>query len=106
LIEDPWRSFDCPDNREGCTVEFDDPEYTDKGRDTLYYARALQEPTEMINGDPFSCEAFDDTGNCIRYRRCDFISRPDDQCLGMNQERAWSSPLFINFPLTEESGTP
>lgn len=103
LIEDPWRSFDCVDTGEGCTVTFDDPEYADSGRDTLYYARALQQPTEMVNGEPFACEQQDQAGNCIRYRRCDYINRPNDQCLGMNRERAWSSPLFINFPPIDET---
>lgn len=98
LIEDPWRSFDCPPNNEGCVVEFDDPEYSNNGRDTLYYARALQQATEMVNGEPFACEEQDTNGDCIRYRRCDFVNYPDDQCLGKNRERAWSSPLFINFP--------
>jgi len=96
LIEDPWRSFECPPSREGCVIRFDDPDW-DPERETVYYVRALQEPTPAVGGDPLRCER-DEHGNCIRARSCpaagpDF--KPGDDCLMPAQERAWSSPIFV-----------
>lgn len=90
LIEDPWRRLDCPADGQGCVVEFTDPDFQ---RDTLYYVRALQEPTPAINGEPL---ALDDDGNalpCYGDYRTDF----NDDCLAPAQERAWSSPIFVNY---------
>ena len=99
LIEDPWRSFECPASREGCQVSFEDSDW-DPSRETVYYVRALQQPTLAIGGDPLRCER-DEHGNCVRARACpasgpDFD--PDDNCLSPVQERAWSSPIFLRGP--------
>ena len=39
LIEDSWKVLTCEPNPAGCTVEFDDPDFS---RDTVYYVRAKQ----------------------------------------------------------------
>ncbi len=96
LIEDPWRVFDCPHTESGCTVTFEDREWTPE-REHLYYVRALQEPTDAVNGDPMRCERNDD-GRCIRARFCPASGErfdPDDDCLAPVNERAWSSPIWI-----------
>ncbi|MDG2303635.1 MAG: DUF3604 domain-containing protein [Candidatus Binatia bacterium] len=97
LIEDPWRSFECAGGHDGCTVEFDDPEFVPGQREYVYYVRALQEPSPAVNGDPMRCER-DEEGACVRSNPCpasgpDFD--PEDECLSMVQERAWSSPIFV-----------
>ena len=97
LIEDPWRTFDCPAGADGCVVEFEDPEFAAGRREFVYYVRALQEATPAVNGDPMRCER-DDSGACVGATPCpaagpDFD--PDDECLSMVQERAWSSPIFV-----------
>ncbi len=96
LIEDPWRSFDCPPSAEGCEIHFEDSEW-DPRRETVYYVRALQEATPAVNGDPMRCER-DSQGRCIRARPCP-ASGPDfekrDDCLNAVRERAWSSPIFV-----------
>jgi hypothetical protein len=99
LIEDPWRRFDCPPAPAGCVVTFQDDEFTSAGRDALYYARALQEETPAINGANTRTE-FDDAGAAIGVDLCfgGYRTPFDDDCLAPVQERAWSSPIFVNQP--------
>lgn len=97
LIEDPWKSFDCPADPNGCTVTFEDDEFATSGRDVLYYVRALQEPTPAINGANLRT-TFDAQGNAIATKPCfgDYRTPFDDDCLAPVQERAWSSPIFVD----------
>lgn len=96
LIEDPWRSFPCADDGDGCVVEFEDPDFLLSGREVLYYVRAVQEPTKAINGDGLRCE-WNDAGECVRVRPCygDDRTPAADDCLAEVEERAWSSPIFL-----------
>lgn len=98
LIEDPWRSFDCTDDPAGCQVEFTDEEFTGSGREALYYVRAIQEPTTMINAANLRCE-YDEKGECIAVNPCygDYRTPQDEDCLAPAQQRAWSSPIFVAF---------
>ncbi|MAE96276.1 MAG: hypothetical protein CL910_16615 [Deltaproteobacteria bacterium] len=95
-IQDPWRSFPCRGEGEGCRVAFEDPD--PPAGEVLYYARALQAPTEAVGGDPLSCER-DEAGRCVRAELC--VSAGYDQpvpeaCRAPVQERAWSSPIFVS----------
>jgi len=92
LIEDPWRRFDCAPDPAGCKVRFRDEEYSSLARDALYYARALEETRPAILGDPLRTR-FDAAGQPIAIDICD----GDDDCLAPIQERAWSSPIFVDF---------
>ncbi len=98
LIEAPWRTFDCAPDPEGCTVEFDDPEYAELGRDTVYYARAIQEATPAVNGENLGCEGDSDV-QCKRVRLCvaEDPEGPAGDCLAPIEERAWSSPIFMDY---------
>jgi hypothetical protein len=106
LIEDPWRSFECEPDPAGCAVQFEDPEFATAGREALYYVRALQEPSLAVNADPLRCER-DEIGRCIRSRPC-YASGPQfdpaDDCLSPVEERAWSSPIFIEHAAGAEGG--
>ena len=106
LIEDPWRSFECEPDPAGCAVQFEDPEFEAGGRETLYYVRALQEPSLAVNADRLRCER-DESGRCIRSRPC-YASGPQfdpaDDCLAPVEERAWSSPIFIEPAAGAEGG--
>jgi hypothetical protein len=97
LIEDPWRRFECPRDPSGCAVEFEDPDFSVSGRDAAYYVRAIQEPSPAVNAGGLRCE-HDATGACVNVHPCygDYRTPFDDDCLSDNEERAWSSPIYVN----------
>jgi len=88
LIQDPWKTIPCQGSGE-CIVEFEDDNFS---RDSVYYVRAIQRATPAINGAPLSQR--EDFELCKGSFRTDF----NDNCLSMTNERAWSSPIFINKP--------
>ncbi len=96
LIDDPWLSFDCQADPMGCEVEITDPSFLSAGRETLYYARAIQQESLAINGGGLRCET-DASGQCIRVNPCygDYRTSLADDCLAPLGERAWSSPIFV-----------
>ena len=98
LIEDVWKSFLCdPDSLE-CTIEFSDDQFEANSRDTLYYARVIEEDTPLVNGGNLRTK-FDNEGNPISVEPCHADYRLDytEQCLGPGGHRAWSSPIFIDY---------
>jgi hypothetical protein len=96
LIEDPWRVFDCEPSQAGCSVEFTDTEFVDQGRETIYYARVLEEPTPTINAQNLRA-SFDAQGNAVSMSPCrgDYRTDESDDCLANARQRAWSSPIFV-----------
>ncbi len=91
LIEDPWLVLPC----EGpiCEATFEDPDAPINETETVYYVRAIQEPTQMIGADPTGCEGID----CRRAEIChgDWRTPESDDCLAPESHRAWSSPIFV-----------
>lgn len=98
LIDDVWKTFRCPPGHDTCTVQFDDPDFAAGRRDVLYYVRAIQEPTEAINAGGVRCE-YDAQGRCIKAHPCygDYRTPASDQCLTKTEERAWSSPIWVQY---------
>ncbi|MBW2448113.1 MAG: DUF3604 domain-containing protein, partial [Deltaproteobacteria bacterium] len=94
LIEDPWRRYECQPDSRGCSIEFEDPEFAASGRDALYYARALEAPSLAINGANLRTE-FDDEGNAVSIAPC-MGPGSEDGCPAPVNERAWSSPIFVD----------
>jgi len=95
LIEDPWRRYDCDPNNEGCVIRFSDDDFSERARDALYYVRALEEARPAILGDPLRAKR-DDSGRVISISICE----KSDDCLAEVRERAWSSPIFVDFGST------
>ncbi|MAG33259.1 MAG: hypothetical protein CL908_20475 [Deltaproteobacteria bacterium] len=94
LVEDPWRTIECDLDPEGCVGTFVDEDWKSGGRDVLYYARAIEVPSLAVAADPLGCRR-DETGRCVQVDPC--FGRPDDdECLSQTEERAWSSPIFVN----------
>ncbi len=96
LIEDPWRSFDCEPDGEGCVATFSDPDYAGEGRDAVYYARAIEEPQPAINGGGVRCSE-DAEGQCVSVDLCGKPGSHASECLSPVEPRAWSSPIFLDF---------
>jgi hypothetical protein len=98
LIEDPWKTFHCPPDRSGCSSSFDDPDFPMLGRDTVYYARAIEEKSMAVNAANLRC-TYDSEGNCVSMNPCwgDWRSPASDGCLGETEERAWSSPIYVDW---------
>jgi hypothetical protein len=99
LIEDPWRIYSCEPDPAGCTVEFSDPEFAEGKRDSLYYVRAIEEPSLAINAANLRCE-YDEAARCIGISPCVDVPYQED-CLAETEERAWSSPIFVGYVNTE-----
>ena len=97
LVEDPWRSFPCPADGTGCVVEFADSEFPKAGRDTVYYARAIEASDQLIHGsNPLGC-TFDESGRCVEVAPCGNLTDASDDCLSEAEPRAWSSPIYVDF---------
>jgi hypothetical protein len=97
LIEDPWRVFPCDPDPSGCVVRFDDPDFVDGGRDAVYYVRAIEESSPVINARNLRC-SYDETGRCTAMDPCygDYRTPASDDCEELSEERAWSSPIFVD----------
>ncbi len=95
LIEDAWQVFRCEPSQAGCQLEFSDPDFS---RDTVYYVRAIEEDTPTINGRNLRT-TFDRDGRAVDITPCygDFKTEAEDQCLSLVGQRAWSSPIYVDY---------
>jgi hypothetical protein len=99
LIEDVWKSHACPADAAGCSFSFADEDFMAGARDTTYYVRAIEEPSQAVNAGNLRCER-NAEGVCIRTKPCykDYRTSKDDDCLAETEERAWSSPIYVRHP--------
>ncbi|MCX2981540.1 DUF3604 domain-containing protein [Halieaceae bacterium IMCC14734] len=98
LIEDTWLTHHCPPDPNGCQFDFEDPDFNSTGRETVYYVRAIEEASEAVNAALMRCQ-YDDNGHCTSANICagsPLFTDPADDCLASNEERAWSSPIFVS----------
>lgn len=99
LIEDVWLSHQCKPDPAGCVFEFEDKDYNKAKRETLYYVRAIEEPSMMVNAEHLRT-TFDENGMAVSVDPCygDSFKTPyQDDCLAESEERAWSSPIFLDY---------
>jgi hypothetical protein len=71
--------------RQNCWADFSDPRFRKNRKNAVYYVRAIQEPTQTINGL---------AGTSIVCEDSDY-KQGDDDCYQTVSERAWSSPIFV-----------
>jgi hypothetical protein len=78
-------------------VRFDDPDFADGGRDAVYYVRAIEEASPVINARNLRC-SYDEAGRCTEMDPCygDYRTPASDNCEELSEERAWSSPIFVD----------
>jgi hypothetical protein len=93
LVEDPWRTFDCSADEVGCSVEFEDEDFVSASRSAAYYVRAIEEASDAVNGANLRC---DTEGHCHPCY-ADYRGDASDDCLAPVEERAWSSPIWVDF---------
>lgn len=98
LVQDPWKRVECAAGREVCEIELEDPDFVGEKRDVVYYVRAIQEPTPAVNAAGLRCER-DASGACVKAKPChgDYRTAFEDDCLADNEERAWSSPIYVRW---------
>ena len=63
---------------------------------TPAYWRSTRESIRQCNALGLRCR-YDETGRCLEVHPCygDDRTPPEDDCLGETEERAWSSPIFV-----------
>ena len=98
LIADPWLTHVCEPDPHGCTFTFTDDTFSDRSRDAVYYVRAIEAPSNAVNAGLARCE-FDEQGQCVSVNLCHtgYKGDPSDDCLAPTEERAWSSPLYVDW---------
>jgi hypothetical protein len=74
---------------------FSDPEFMAAGRGASYYVRAIEVASPTVGANPLGCR-LDAEGDCIEVDPC-FERADDDDCLAPSEQRAWSSPIFVDF---------
>ena len=94
LVEDPWRVLPCDGDAAGCRVRFGDPEFASAARDALYYVRAIEAPSPVVDAGGLRCDV-DEAGRCTGVHACGMD--PADDCLAPSEQRAWSSPIYVDY---------
>ena len=60
------------------------------------YLIPVGEALKEIHGDALRCTT-DQTGRCLSVDLCNSSSDWRDDCLDLAEERAWSSPIFVDY---------
>ena len=97
LIEDPWRVFACPASERAAWCSSRIRTSPAAARDAVYYVRAIEEASPIVNADPLRCTR-DESGRCVEVDPCwgDYRTETGDDCSAPGEERAWSSPIYVD----------
>ena len=104
LVIDPFQVIECEAEAEVCEVEFDDETYTGEDRTVAYYVRAIQEETPSVNAQNLGCTMQE--GKCVELEPCRASRDEENTCMGVAEERAWSSPIYLSPVKLASSDTP
>ena len=75
-------------------LAFTDEEFS---RDSIYYVRIIQKATPAINGKQiYLSHELNDVN--VNICKGSYKTNMQDDCLHPIEERAWSSPIFVNKP--------
>jgi hypothetical protein len=99
LIEDPWKTISCSGDSAGCQVVFSDPDFAEAQRGSSYYVRAIEVASPVVDADPIGCgldHENEPAEHCSELDAC-FQRDNEDDCLAPSEQRAWSSPIFVDF---------
>ena len=104
-IQDAWKTHYCDTTQTGCSYTFTDNEYSDLKADVSYYVRAIEEPSLQINVKGAHCADHDSAeghahGGCQKFKLCtqDWKNPRDfDMCASIDEPRAWSSPIYVDY---------
>ena len=83
----------------GMFLTFSDTDFEEQQRDALYYARAIEKESKIVNAGNLRCE-LDAFGQCKEVNICygSPLQNPrEEDCLENGEERAWSSPIFVDY---------
>ena len=78
-------------------IRFSDREFQRNGRDSVYYVRAIEEPSLRVNGDNlrWSMMIREIVLKSTSVMAATSLIKKDD-CVSLSEERAWSSPIYVN----------
>ena len=85
-------------------ITFSDNEFENEKRDALYYVRAIEKESKAVNAGNLRCE-YDALGNCKEVNICygsPILTPREDDCLSNTEERALSSPIFVDYKNIDE----
>ena len=71
----------------------------DEEKNVVEQETSIEKESKAVNASNLRCE-LDEFGNCIEVNICygsPMQTPKEEDCLANTQERAWSSPIFVDY---------